>query len=200
MKGSERVYSRGPSLGWLFARCCCCLPCRGEWLSALTPSFSRRLGRLNAREGWEKQRWVVGGRQTETVCCEPRLFRFPWQNSRGLALSLLGSDLPAEPQFGNCYLSAILDVRAPACRGVGCGCSGWGDGTRHSEPSVWPRSGRAAVPCSHLHMDLSCRINWWLLAIGMRLTLVSAPGTIFAKWQFSLGAGAGFSLPGFSQA
>lgn len=29
MKGGDQAYSRGPSL-WLFAKCCCCLPCRGE--------------------------------------------------------------------------------------------------------------------------------------------------------------------------
>lgn len=30
MKGGDREYTRGPSLGWLFAKCCCCFPCRGE--------------------------------------------------------------------------------------------------------------------------------------------------------------------------
>ena len=30
MKGGDRAYSRGPSSGWLFAKCCCCFPCRGE--------------------------------------------------------------------------------------------------------------------------------------------------------------------------
>ncbi|XP_033066875.1 kalirin-like isoform X9 [Trachypithecus francoisi] len=28
MKGGDRAYTRGPSLGWLFAKCCCCFPCR----------------------------------------------------------------------------------------------------------------------------------------------------------------------------
>ncbi|XP_036208935.1 kalirin isoform X21 [Myotis myotis] len=27
MKGSDRAYTRGPSLRWLFAKCCCCFPC-----------------------------------------------------------------------------------------------------------------------------------------------------------------------------
>lgn len=31
MKGGDQAYTRGPSLGWLFAKCCCCFPCRGEW-------------------------------------------------------------------------------------------------------------------------------------------------------------------------
>lgn len=50
MKGSDRAYTRGPSLRWLFAKCCCCFPCGGEWLSALAPSLSQRLGGLSARE------------------------------------------------------------------------------------------------------------------------------------------------------
>lgn len=49
MKGADRAYTRGPSLGWLFAKCCCCFPCAGEWLSALAPSL-QRLGGLSARE------------------------------------------------------------------------------------------------------------------------------------------------------
>lgn len=31
MKGGDQAYTRGPSLGWFFAKCCCCFPCRGEW-------------------------------------------------------------------------------------------------------------------------------------------------------------------------
>nr|XP_027791880.1 kalirin isoform X13 [Marmota flaviventris] len=27
MKGGDRAYTRGPSLGWLFSKCCCCFPC-----------------------------------------------------------------------------------------------------------------------------------------------------------------------------
>lgn len=42
MKGGDRAYTRSPFLGWLFAKCCCCLPCRGEWLSEFTLSFSQR--------------------------------------------------------------------------------------------------------------------------------------------------------------
>lgn len=42
MKGGDRAYTRSPFLGWLFAKCCCCLPCKGEWLSEFTPSFSQR--------------------------------------------------------------------------------------------------------------------------------------------------------------
>lgn len=52
MKGADRAYTRGPSLGWLFAKCCCCFPCGGEWLSAWAPSLSQRPGGLSARERW----------------------------------------------------------------------------------------------------------------------------------------------------
>ncbi|XP_055115655.1 kalirin isoform X31 [Symphalangus syndactylus] len=31
MKGGDRAYTRGPSLGWLFAKCCCCFPCRDAY-------------------------------------------------------------------------------------------------------------------------------------------------------------------------
>ncbi|XP_006869433.1 PREDICTED: kalirin [Chrysochloris asiatica] len=31
MKGSERACTRCPSLGWLFAKCCCCFPCRDAY-------------------------------------------------------------------------------------------------------------------------------------------------------------------------
>ncbi|XP_017901325.1 PREDICTED: kalirin-like isoform X5 [Capra hircus] len=31
MKGGDREYTRGPSLGWLFAKCCCCFPCRDAY-------------------------------------------------------------------------------------------------------------------------------------------------------------------------
>uniref|UniRef100_A0A8D1E027 Kalirin n=1 Tax=Sus scrofa TaxID=9823 RepID=A0A8D1E027_PIG len=31
MKGGDRGYTRGPSLGWLFAKCCCCFPCRDAY-------------------------------------------------------------------------------------------------------------------------------------------------------------------------
>uniref|UniRef100_A0A452QQT0 Kalirin RhoGEF kinase n=1 Tax=Ursus americanus TaxID=9643 RepID=A0A452QQT0_URSAM len=32
MKGGDRAYTRaGPSVGWLFAKCCCCLPCRDAY-------------------------------------------------------------------------------------------------------------------------------------------------------------------------
>ncbi|XP_066890527.1 kalirin isoform X27 [Kogia breviceps] len=31
MKGGDRAYTRGPSLGWLLAKCCCCLPCRDAY-------------------------------------------------------------------------------------------------------------------------------------------------------------------------
>lgn len=39
MKGSDQVYTRGPALGWLFSKCCCCFPCRGEWLSLFVHCF-----------------------------------------------------------------------------------------------------------------------------------------------------------------
>ncbi|ERE74960.1 kalirin-like protein [Cricetulus griseus] len=31
MKGGDQAYSRGPSLGWFFAKCCCCFPCRDSY-------------------------------------------------------------------------------------------------------------------------------------------------------------------------
>ncbi|XP_023070827.1 kalirin isoform X14 [Piliocolobus tephrosceles] len=31
MKGGDRAYTRGPSLGWLFAKCCCCFSCRDAY-------------------------------------------------------------------------------------------------------------------------------------------------------------------------
>ncbi|XP_059866771.1 kalirin-like isoform X4 [Delphinus delphis] len=31
MKGGDRAYTRGPSLGWLLAKCCCCFPCRDAY-------------------------------------------------------------------------------------------------------------------------------------------------------------------------
>lgn len=50
MKGGDRAYTRGPSLGWLLAKCCCCFPCRGEWLSVLRLLFRQRPGKLSM--GW----------------------------------------------------------------------------------------------------------------------------------------------------
>lgn len=132
MKGGDRAYTRGPSLGWLFAKCCCCLSCRGEWLSAFAPSFSQRLGRLNTRWGGGDRR---GGRNGERECggrgkrrgfalyrCT---FQFPRQNAVSLSsppLSPLGEVLTwirAAVWKLSYYLSATLDVWAPACSGVG---------------------------------------------------------------------------------
>lgn len=155
MKGGDRAYPRGPSLRWLVAKCCCCFPCKGEWLSAFAPPFSQSLGRLPAGEGGR-----AGGGQWGAAegGCSGRVYcSFPGRRrADALALSRGGSAWVAELQFGNCYLSATLAVRAPACRAVGCGGGGPGEAPGVvCESPQW----RVALPCSHLHMDLSFGIH-----------------------------------------
>lgn len=74
MKGGERAYTRGPSLGWLFAKCCCCFPCRGEW-------------HFNQAGGTERE-WGEGS--GEAGCCERPWAQFPRQE---IALALDDAEL-----------------------------------------------------------------------------------------------------------
>lgn len=150
MKGGGRPYPRGPSLGWLLAKCCCCFPCRGEWQPTSAPSFSQRLGRPNAREGWEKGGWVAGGGRGGS-----------WLRTECISVSLRYAPARAEFPLGcgaavckllHTYQRLWMSGRQPAGERVGCG--GWGDAV-----ACGSQGGRVTLPGSHLHMDLSCGIH-----------------------------------------
>lgn len=149
MKGGDRAYTRGPSLGWLFAKCCCCLPCRGEWLCAFaTSSSNARAGGVRGRGGggwgmgWEGGRGgSLGPAFASVSLAESGLARgelLTWMQSCSLASQLLT------------WQRLWMSGRQPAGGGGLC------RGAAPPPPAaVCPCSGRLAPPCSHLRMDLS---------------------------------------------